>query len=219
MKSPSYSFGAYKPFIYLLFFSRNAKLIFTFSYFRISSSISRIKTLGSVFSFESACISYITDKHFVMRTHIFCKWYERILGRSYPSRPSDVYLETQYLQLVQTFLQWLVKSNIIRHLIFCIMELNPFTSLELQLFTYHFLFSTINVTFESPRKNIWRWWTYIILKKIELCLSEWKNDFSIVQYANSNCSICCKHIKFDRNIPRNNNYIEMKIQTKNNGEI
>ena len=46
-----------------------------------------------------------------------------------------------------------------------------------------------------------------------------ENDFSIVQYANSNCLIYCKHIKFDRNIPRNNNYIEMKLQTKNNGEI
>ena len=60
---------------------------------------------------------------------------------------------------------------------------------------------------------------YNIPKNIELCLSEWKNDFSIVQYANSNCLIYCKHIKFDRNIPRNNNYIEMKLQTKNNGEI
>ena len=60
---------------------------------------------------------------------------------------------------------------------------------------------------------------YNIPKNIELCLSECKNDFLIVQYANSNCYIYLKHIKFDRNIPRNNNYIEMKLQTKNNGEI
>ena len=53
---------------------------------------------------------------------------------------------------------------------------------------------------------------YNILKKIEACLSEWKTDFSITQYANSHCFICCKHIKCDRNITRNNNYIGMKLQ-------
>ena len=162
LKSPSYSFDTDKPFIYLLFFSRNAMLILTFSFFRISSSISKIKTLGSVFSFECACISYITDKHFVMRIHIFCKWYIWILGRFYPDRPSDVYLEIQYLQLVQTLFA-MASSKVILYGIWYFVSQNKSFPVFRSTFVYISFFVRHNKChFWITKKNIWRCWVYIL---------------------------------------------------------
>ena len=172
-------------------------LIFTFSFFRISSSISKIKTLGSVFSFECACISYITDKHFVMRIHIFCKWYIWILGRFYPDRPSDVYLEIQYLQLVQTLFA-MASSKVILYGIWYFVSQNKSFPVFRSIFVYiSFLYVIINVIFESLRK-IFGDAEYTYTEEDRIMLKGKKNNFSIMLSVNSNCSICFKSMAFDR---------------------
>ena len=140
----------------------------------------KIKTLGSVFSFECACISYITDKHFVMRIHIFCKWYIWILGRFYPDRPSDVYLEIQYLQLVQTLFAMASSKVILYGIWYFVSQNKSFPVFRSTFFIYHFLYVIINVIFESLRKIFGdAEYTYYILKKTELCWRERRIIFQL----------------------------------------
>ena len=125
----------------------------------------KIKTLGSVFSFECACISYITDKHFVMRIHIFCKWYIWILGRFYPDRPSDVYLEIQYLQLVQTLFA-MGSSKVILYGIWYFVSQNKSFPVFRSTFVYISFFVRHNKChFWITKKNIWRCWVYIYWRR------------------------------------------------------
>ena len=134
-----------------------------------------------------------------MRIHIFCKWYIWILGRFYPDRPSDVYLEIQYLQLVQTLFA-MASSKVILYGIWYFVSQNKSFPVFRSTFVYISFFVRHNKChFWITKKNIWRCWVYILYtEEDKIMLKGKKNNFSIMLSVNSNCSICFKSITFDR---------------------